>query len=252
MARSKALAALFLPDYRGVKPESIYLKTCWTLASGNRHGKRVVLFSPGFGAGVFDYGPVVRSMERDSVILRVHHPGSARASFLQALAIFTRARFQGQKAAQAARKARLWIHREENRRRRVEQLREVFLWAKARYPEKSVVLAGHSFGTDTALLGALAFAVDRLILLSPHPPGYLIEAGRYSRLSCPVSVLVGSEDWTRDGVGPQDRLKVVEALPASTDSIVLAGVRHMDFAFSGLGPVGWESHLQHALGQGCP
>jgi len=226
MARSKALAALFLPDYRGVKPESIYLKTCWTLASGNRHGKRVVLFSPGFGAGVFDYGPVVRSMERDSVILRVHHPGSARASFLQALAIFTRARFQGQKAAQAARKARLWIHREENRRRRVEQLRE-------------------------ALLGALAFAVDRLILLSPHPPGYLIEAGRYSRLSCPVSVLVGSEDWTRDGVGPQDRLKVVEALPASTDSTVLAGVRHMDFAFSGLGPVGWESHLQHALGQGC-
>ena len=245
MATAKVLAALFFPDYLGVKPESIYLKTCWALASGNRQGKRVVLLSPGFGARVFDYGPVVRSLERDSLVLRVHHPGSGRASFLQALAIFSRARFKGADATQAARQARRWIHREGNRQRRVEQLSEVFRWAKARYPEKSLVLAGHSFGTDTALLCALELTVDKLMLFSPHPPGYLIGAQRYGEVTCPVSVFVGSEDWTRDGVGPKERLKVVEVLPEGTESTVLPGVSHMDFAFSGLGPVDWESHLQH-------
>ena len=247
MATAKAVAALFLPDYRGVKPESIYLNNCWALSSGNRNGEKVVLLSPGFGARVFDYGPVVRSMERESLVLRVHHPGSARASFLQAVAIFTRARFQGVQAAPAAQRARVWIHREENRRRRVGQLSEVFHWAKARYPKKSVVLVGHSFGTDTALLAAFELAVERLVLLSPHPPGYLIPVERYGEVTCPVSVFVGSEDWTRDGVGPHERLEIREALPEGAEMHLLPGVRHMDFAFSGMGPSGWESHFQSLL-----
>ena len=53
--------------------------------------------------------------------------------------------------------------------------------------------------------------------------------------------MTGTRDRTRDGVGPQERLKVAEVCEARI--INLAGVGHMDFAFAELGPEGWVGEL---------
>jgi pimeloyl-ACP methyl ester carboxylesterase len=118
------------------------------------------------------------------------------------------------------------------------------------FPGHRLSAAGHSFGTDTALLFALQERLENLILFSPHPPGYLIEGEQYRELLVDnVWVVTGSKDFTHDGVGPRDRLQVAEFLDPSKlrKALTLEGVRHMDFAFEGLGPEGWQSALPQFL-----
>jgi hypothetical protein len=88
--------------------------------------------------------------------------------------------------------------------------------------------------------------VDNLYLFSPHPPGYLFERESYARLRASVVwVITGTRDRTRDGVGPEERLKVAEVCDARV--INLTGVGHMDFAFAELGPEGWVERLKQVL-----
>jgi len=157
----------------------------------------------------------------------------------------------GKSPEQAAREVRSWLHRESNRQRRLKHALAAIEFLKVRFPEHRLSMAGHSFGTDTALLVALREPVENLYLFSPHPPGYLVANQDYRRLKAQsVWVVTGEKDFTRDGVGPQQRVRVVDFLDpkVSRAPIVLPGVGHMDFAFEGLGPQGWSEGLQGLTG----
>ena len=153
----------------------------------------------------------------------------------------------------AAQSVRSYLHRESLRYRRLGQLRFAVGLALRRESATSIDLAGHSYGTDTALLLALLHGVelgiDTLYLFSPHPPNYLIPACDYARLPVRrVVVVVGSRDRTRDGVGPEQRCLVAEAVGEKARLLTLEGIAHMDFAFPDLGPTGWPEALARELG----
>lgn len=243
----RLLKSLVIPDYRGKQPATLQFKDCSAILSGCRESSEIVIFSPGFASAATDYGPLVRVFERSALVLRVHHHGSSRFHGLVALSLFLGKRLRGIPSIDSAKQVRTWIHREENRKRRLRQVGEVLDWVRENHQEKSIHLAGHSFGTDTALLAALEHRPRKLTLFSPHPPGYLVPKDRYSEMACQVTVFVGSRDRTRDGVGPQDRLQVVEHLPPDSEAHSLQGLAHMDFAFTGLGPKNWENSLLQLL-----
>lgn len=204
------------------------------------------MFSIGFAGSRTDYGALCRIFEPDYLVVRVAHPGFGRWAGLKALAWFLSLRLQGKKAVEAALRVRRWIHSEENYLRRRAQLIAVVEEVSRRYKVRSFCLGGHSYGTDTALRGALEMNVDKLYLFSPHPPGYLVERESYARLrASAVWVITGTRDRTRDGVGPEERLKVAEVCDARV--INLTGVGHMDFAFAELGPEGWVEELRAGL-----
>lgn len=210
--------------------------------SGNAGGGKCLVFSTGFAGSRIDYGALCRIFEPEYLVVRVTHPGFGRWAGLKALLWFLGLRLRGNKAVEAALRVRRWIHSEENYLRRRVQLLMVVEEISRRYRLHSFSLAGHSYGTDTALRCALEMAVSNLYLFSPHPPGYLIPKKDYSRLRAGVVwVVTGTRDRTRDGVGPQERLKVAEVCEARI--INLAGVGHMDFAFAELGPEGWVGEL---------
>ncbi|MCA9777780.1 MAG: hypothetical protein KC800_13720 [Candidatus Eremiobacteraeota bacterium] len=214
--------------------------------SGNGRSGSCLLFSTGFAGSRTDYGALCRLFEPDHLVVRITHPGSARWAGLKALVWFLWLRLRGAEAGEAARRVRRWIHCQENFLRRCAQLLAVVEEISRRYKVRSFSLGGHSYGTDTALRGALEMDVKDLYLFSPHPPGYLIPEEDYARLRADVIWLVtGTRDRTRDGVGPADRLKVAEV--CDTRVINLEGVGHMDFAFAELGPEGWVGALHSGL-----
>ena len=223
------------------------------LWSGNQ-GERPLLLSPGFGSSVYDYAPLAHLFGQRQRVYRVGHPGSDRwAGFGAAGRLLWQRLVRGQEAQAAARIVRSHLHRETSRRRRLRQLREAARMALQRESATSIDLAGHSYGTDTALLFSLLYGgevrIDTLYLFSPHPPGYLIPVPDYSRLPVRrVVVVVGSRDRTRDGVGPGQRRQAAEAVGAKAQLITLEGVAHMDFAFPDLGPAGWPEALARELG----
>jgi pimeloyl-ACP methyl ester carboxylesterase len=211
--------------------------------SGRASSGKCLLFSTGFAGSRFDYGSLCRLFEDNYLVVRIAHPGSGRRDGLKALLRFSWYRWvklldQGN----AARRVRGWIHREANCLRRRDQLLGVAAEIGRRFQIDRFSLAGHSFGTDTALRGAQVMVLDSLYLFSPHPPGYLIPTEDYSRLRTEAVLLVtGTLDRTRDGVGPSERLRVAEVCEALP--VILDGVRHMDFAFADLGPSGWLDQL---------
>ena len=210
--------------------------------SGNVRSGKCLVFSTGFAGSRTDYGALCRIFEPDHLVVRVAHPGFGRWAGLKALLWFLGLRVQGKKAVEAALRVRRWIHSEENYLCRRGQLLRVVDEISRRYRVRAFSLAGHSYGTDTALRGALEIDVEDLYLFSPHPPGYLVPANDYAGLRAGVVwVVTGTRDRTRDGVGPEERLKVAEVCEARV--INLTGVRHMDFAFAELGPEGWVEEL---------
>lgn len=215
--------------------------------SGNAGSGRCLLFSTGFAGSRTDYGALCRLFEPEHLVVRIAHPGSARAAGLQALGFFLWYRLRGLDGLEAARKVRAWLHRPENCQRRLAQLLDVAEEIGRRYEIERFSLAGHSFGTDTVLRGALQMDVEELFLFSPHAPGYLIPMDRYSQLRAgKICLVTGTKDWTRDGVSPEARLKVADVCPARI--VMLEGVRHMDFAFAELGPEGWVESLAGFIG----
>lgn len=215
--------------------------------------RRPLILSPGFGSSVYDYAPLAALFGRQQPVLRVGHPGSDRRAALGAgLRMLGYRLLRGHGPVQAARKVRAHIHRPESRRRRLRQVAHAVQQWQRQHGVGPLDLAGHSFGSDTALCFALRygreFEIDTLYLFSPHPPGYLVSRGDYVGLPVrQVIVVVGSRDRTRDGVGPEQRLEVMQALGDKARAIVLDGVAHMDFAFADLGPPGWPKSLAEEL-----
>lgn len=200
-----------------------------------------------------DYAPLAELFGQSQPVYRVGHPGSDRWAGLAALfRLLWHLRVEGCESSESARRVRTYLHREASRQRRLAQLSLAVQVALARENAGSIDLAGHSYGTDTALLFALGHghevAIDTLYLFSPHPPGYLIPEPDYGRLAVRrVVVVVGSLDRTRDGVGPEQRGRVVEAIGSKGRLIWLEGVGHMDFAFPDLGPEDWRERLAKQL-----
>ncbi len=219
---------------------------CW----GQGEGVPLV-FSPGFGSALTDYVPLVEMLLRHQPVIRVEHPGSARGAGLEAgLRLLWRRLWLGEEKGEAARGVRAYLHRQGSRERRVAHLKEALQECRRRLGDGPIDLAGHSYGSDTALLFALRHGhevpIRRLILLCPHPPGYLIPQADYAALPVDEVVIVtGTRDWTRDGVGPEARWKVVPA--SGGRGVMLQDVAHMDFAFPGLGPREWPQQLEREL-----
>ena len=221
---------------------------------GNFHSDRILLLSPGFASALTDYGPVVRRFEKTHLVVRVGHPQNGRSAGLQALLLLDWHRWVGRLGAgPAARRVREWVHGRDRCLRRVAQFEVVADWLEQSFPGFRLSVLGHSFGTDTVLRFALRRAVESVYLLSPHPPGYLVNREGYARLMADrILVITGTRDVTRDGVGPEQRLAVAGAVPAGIleGAWILPEVGHMDFAFTGLGPEGWEQALGRAIGSG--
>ena len=199
---------------------------------------------------MYDYAPLAELFGRRQTVYRVAHPGSDRWAGPEAAArLLVRRCLMGESPQRAAQAVRAHLHRPEARRRRLDQL-----WGLAGIVARGgrIDLAGHSFGTDTALMLALEYGdrlrIGTLYLFSPHPPGYLIDFSDYATLPVErVVVISGTRDRTRDGVGPEQRMRVLDALGAKGRKVMLDGVGHMDFAFSDLGPPQWPERLAEAL-----
>ncbi len=192
-----------------------------------------LIFAPGFGAAIRDYSGLCESFAKTQPVIRVGHPGSDRWAAVPALARLLWYRALGHSGREAAIKVRTHLHRSETRERRLRQLTASVQEVRRRTGATEIDLAGHSFGTDTALMLALSGTVPvrDLWLFSPHPPGYLIAREHYAQLPVrQVQVVVGSRDWTRDGVGPRERLTVAEAVGVKARANTVEGHRHMDFA----------------------
>ena len=222
------------------------------LQSGNDHTGRVFLLTPGFGARLTDYGPLVKLFEEKGLVVRVRHAGSGRVAALRALLKLLLQRLSGRSGQEAALGTRAWIHQDAHRFRRLKQLRIVEDYYREQLPECRLSVIGHSFGTDTALLFALQRETDGLYLFSNHPPGYLIAQADYASLKAnEIRVITGTRDTTRDGVRPEQRLRIADFLASDRVGGVhcLEGVAHMDFAFSGWGPKDWPRELQTLLSE---
>lgn len=192
-----------------------------------------LIFSPGFGSSLYNYGGLCESFAKHQPVIRVAHPGSDLRAVLPAGLRLLWYRLLGYRDREAAIKVRSYLHRPEARQRRLRQLVAAVEEVCRRTGTSTVDLAGHSFGTDTALQFVLSTSVRvrDLWLFSPHPPGYLIPMAEYSRLPVrSVKIVVGSRDWTRDGVGPRERLLVTEAVGCKASTAVSEGYSHMDFA----------------------
>ncbi len=201
----------------------------------------LLLICPGFGASSADYEPLAEVFGQHYRVGRLAHPGSDRWAAFGLLPRYLYWRWRDG-SSQAALKVRSQFHSETIRRLRLAQLR------LALDELAPVALAGHSFGTDTVLLAARERAVSDLFLFSPHPPGYLLAAEDYPQIQCHRALVIsGTRDRTPDGVGPEERMEVADAIPVARP-LLLPGVAHMDFAFTGAGPPEWPVQLSGALG----
>jgi pimeloyl-ACP methyl ester carboxylesterase len=211
------------------------------------------VLSPGFGSSVRDYEILAQALAEHHDVYRLGHSGSGRWSALEAgLRLLWRRHVKGESTGEAARKVRGYLHRHELRERRLGQLQAAVQEVVKITGQRRISIAGHSYGTDTALLYALRHGgdveIETLYLFSPHPPGYLIAAEEYARIPARnVVVVTGTRDRTRDGVGPAERLRILPLLPPGARAIILPEVGHMDFAFSDLGPPDWPQTLRREL-----
>lgn len=237
--------------YRGADGRAGTLAGIPVFFNGNPESRLVVVLSPGFAGRLTDYGLVVKALERQALVVRVYHPRNGRLAGLLALLRLLYHRFWGRLSdLEAARLVRGHIHRMENCDQRAGQLEAVVQALESEARERDFVLLGHSFGTDTVLRVALRREVAAIVLLSPHPPGYLIPGPDYRCLKTQrVGIFTGTKDRTRDGVGPKERLEVTKALGTGyeVNAVCFPEVSHMDFALEDLGPMGWEVPLETEL-----
>ncbi|MBS2034186.1 hypothetical protein JST97_04315 [bacterium] len=98
-------------------------------------------------------------------------------------------------------------------------------------------LAGHSFGSYTALAGWNQQNWAGLVLMSPQPPGDRHSQVELGKVHIPCMVLTGTLDsGMPTGVTYQQRIQTYEALAPGRKTLgVLQGADHMAFAGIGLG-----------------
>lgn len=98
-------------------------------------------------------------------------------------------------------------------------------------------LAGHSFGSYTALASCHSQKWEGMVLMSPQPPGDRHSLRELSEVSLPCLVLTGTRDSGMPaGVTYQQRLATYEALADGGKTLALLdGADHMAFAGIGLG-----------------
>lgn len=98
-------------------------------------------------------------------------------------------------------------------------------------------LAGHSFGSYTALASCHAESWQGMVLMSPQPPGDRHRLQELSGVTLPCLVLTGTKDSGMPaGVTYQQRLATYDAMPDGGKTLaLLEGADHMAFAGIGLG-----------------
>ncbi len=206
------------PDYRAGRAQRLpEADGAWLLWS-EPTGAPPLLLSPGLGAAPGEYRPLRRLFTPSYQLYRTTHPGTdRRACFGPLLELVARRSLLGQSRAYAALAVRARLHAEPLRERRLRQFRIAAGEALRRTGARQLGLVGHSYGTDTALSLALrpeALKVNRLVLFSPHPPGYLVPVEALLALeSLRLDLVTGPLDRTADEVRPQERMAVLQALP---------------------------------------
>lgn len=198
-----------------------------------------VLFSVGYGGNRDGYAFLARGWtELGLAVVVAEHVGSN----LEVLKSFSQRRREERNAEVVRR-----VHDPNELRARVQDIHLVYQELAAYYYGLPFGLAGHSYGSYSALAGCGmesslaahslgALPVDSLLVVSPQPPDTLFQSQEYSKIQCPTLVLTGSEDHLLDGTSTfRERMKVFDHLTESDRHLlVLSGVEHMTFAGIGL------------------
>ncbi|HIB63648.1 MAG TPA: hypothetical protein EYO33_00615 [Phycisphaerales bacterium] len=198
-----------------------------------------ILFSVGYGGNRDGYAFLARAWtELGLAVVVTEHVGSN----LEVLKSFSQLR-RAERNAEVVRR----VHDPDELRARVHDIHLVYGELSAFYFGLPFGLAGHSYGSYSALAGCGmesnlaphslgALPVDSLLVVSPQPPDTLFSSQEYTKVHCPCLVLTGSEDHLLDGSSTfRERMKVFESLTESERHLlVLKGVEHMTFAGIGL------------------
>jgi len=182
-------------------------------------GAPLIVFSPGFGGTCWDYdGLTLPWHEEGYHVAQLEHPGSA---FWQALRLAPLRLFR------SPQQLRGFAHTPAEKRNRPLDMLFVLDQLERELKPSAVGLAGHSFGSYTAL--AAATRASAVVALSPHPPGWLLPAEAYPQMTTPCLMVTGTRDRPYE-----ERLEAYRALRCPAELLVVEGAKHMDFA--GWGP----------------
>jgi alpha/beta superfamily hydrolase len=109
----------------------------------------------------------------------------------------------------------------------IDDLLAVLAWAKERFPQHKVWLAGFSFGSYiTAAVAAEDHTIEQLISIAPPTPANYFNfqhTNHANEISCPWLVVMGEED---EVVPVEDVRKWLAAIKAPIESVFLPGVTH--------------------------
>ncbi len=182
-------------------------------------GAPLILFSPGFGGTCWDYeGLTLPWHEAGYHVVLLEHPGSA---LWQALQLAPRRLFR------SPQQLRRYAHTPDEVRQRPLDALFLLEHLERELKPRAVAIAGHSFGSYTALALGFLGSVSAVMALSPHPPGWLFPPEQYARLDVPCLMVTGTRDHPY-----QDRLEAIAL--SGAERLVVESARHMDFA--GWGP----------------
>jgi hypothetical protein len=202
-----------------------------------------IIFSVGFGGERSGYAYLGRAWARSGLATAVVEHVGSNLETLKALPGRTRQERNQEVVKKVADPAELAD--------RPRDLALVHAHLAARWSQLPLGLAGHSFGSYTALASLGLPTVPRLpelapeqrlrpdscLLISPQPPGRLFSSRALGSVGSPSLILTGTEDATLDGSEDyRARAAVYDHLPQSLRNlVVLPGVEHMAFAGIGLG-----------------
>jgi predicted dienelactone hydrolase len=211
--------------------------------------RATLVFSVGFGGGREGYGFLARSWAAKGFrVLVVEHVGSNLKVLQKLVTPGMRRQELARLVGERARDPSELFHR---------PLDLGFVIRQNVGPEERLGLAGHSFGTYTALAAAGAQALLGgtrtrwkpekllgrsseqllgLVLMSAQPPGFQISAQGYATVFRPTLVMTGTRDHGMPaGTTVADRIRAFHALPPGERLLaVLEGADHMTFAGVGL------------------
>jgi pimeloyl-ACP methyl ester carboxylesterase len=193
-----------------------------------------ILFSVGFGGGRQGYAYLARAWAQLGFrVVVVEHVGS-NLSVLQQL----QTQLVGLKgSAQRQRLAELVGEKGRDPLERAHRPQDLLYVREALLGSSPWVgLAGHSYGSYTALAASSMADFRGQVLMSMQPPRLPGEAERLAAVEIPTFMLTGTRDSGMPaGVDWEDRLEAFYGLPAGLGYLaVLDGADHMAFADVGL------------------